>query len=437
MAYSVPIPGRSGLQDSASSWSATLAQILLLLIMLRTIGMLPPDFTPVNFEDLTEKTFTVQTATSDLFNQLFWLVMAGLVSIVTWRDPEVMLHYFRRLSLLFVFLAYCVLSAIWATHPDIAIRRAGLLMISVYCLLGAIAYCRSTATVMRTIYIAFALALIGNLASLALPFSFDLRGLFRGLSGDKNFLGVIATLGLFTGVALRSQLTGFWAKSLNLLYLVGWIAILPLTGAKTAISLTLAAPVLALAPLIAVRGLRISFLVVVVLALMALFATFSALTEWLAVPPINLLSLVVSDVSFTGRDVIWQFIIDEWWMRPVLGVGYGSFWGVGFESPNLSASYDFIRLLTQGHNGYLDILLTLGALGMLIFLGFLGQAVAVLNTAYATRAPHHILATVTVVFVLLQNLTDSSFARGVSAPWMFLLVVIFILVKAEEAPSDT
>ena len=437
MAYSVPIPARSDLQDSASSWRAILAQAVLLMVMLRTIGMLPPDFTPVNFEDLTEKTFTVQTATSDLFNQLFWLAMAGLISIVVWRDPQVIAPYLRRLSLLFVFLAYCVFSAAWATHPDISIRRSALLVISVYCLLGALAHCRSTDTVMRTIYAAFALTLVCNLASLALPFSFDFRGLFRGLSGDKNFLGVIAALGLFAGAAMRGQLTSLWARSLNLLYLVGWIAILPLTGAKTAISLTVAAPVLALAPLIAVRGLRLSFLAVVILALMALFATFSALTEWVGMEPVSLLSLVVSDVSFTGRDVIWQFIIDQWWTRPLFGFGYGSFWGVGFESPNLSASYDFIRLLTQGHNGYLDILLTLGGCGMLIFVSFLAQAVAVLNTAYVTKAAHHILATVTIVFVLLQNLTDSSFARGVSATWMFLLVVIFILVRAEEAPSDT
>jgi exopolysaccharide production protein ExoQ len=389
------------------------------------------------FRGFDRKDLTVQTATSDLFNQLFWLLMGGLVSIAAWRDPQVLLPYFTRLSLLFVFLAYCIFSAAWATHPDISIRRSALLLISVYCLLGSITYCRSTGTVMRTIYAAFALALVCNLASLPLPFSFDFRGLFRGVSGDKNFLGVIALLGLFTGVALRGQLTSRWAKSLNLLYLAGWIAILPLTGAKTAISLTVAAPVVALALLIAIRGLRISFLAVAILALMTLFSAFSALTEWVGIEPVSLLSLVVSDVSFTGRDVIWQFIIDEWWTRPLLGFGYGSFWGVGFESPNLSASHDFIRLLTQGHNGYLDILLTLGGLGMLIFASFLGQAIAVLNTAYATRAAHRILATATLVFVVLQNLTESSFARGVSAPWMFLLVVLFILVKAEDLPSDT
>jgi O-antigen ligase len=407
------------------------------MIVLRTIGMLPPDFAPLNFEELTEATFTVQTASSDLFNQLFWLLMAGLVSIAAWRDPEVLQPYFKRLSLLFVFLAYCVFSAAWATHPDISIRRSALLVISVYSLLGAIAYCRSTDSVMRTLYAAFALALIGNVASLPLPFAFDIRGLLRGLSGDKNFLGIIAALGLFTVVAMRARLKGVWAKSRNLLYLGGWVLILPLTGAKTAVSLTAVAPVIAFVPLIAVRGLRLSLPAGVILAFMALLCVVGVLTEWVGLEPVGLASLFVSDVSFTGRDVIWQFVIDQWWTHPILGFGYGSFWAVGFQSPNLSASYEFIRLLTQGHNGYLDLLLVLGGCGVLLFAGFLWQLIAVLGRSFAVRGPHHIFAAVVIMFVVLLNSTDSSFARGVSAPWMFLILVSFLLVKAEAAPRDT
>ena len=135
--------------------------------------------------------------------------------------------------------------------------------------------------------------------------------------------------------------------------------------------------------------------------------------------------------------MIWQFIIDQWLTRPFLGFGYGSFWAVGFQSPNLSASYEFIRLLTQGHNGYLDLLLVLGVLGTVLFAGFLSQLLAVLSRSYAIRGPLYIFATVTILFVLLLNVTDSSFARGTAAPWLFLILVGFMLVKGEAASRDT
>lgn len=407
--------------------------IALFLILLRVLNVLPPDIAPVNFDELKEAAYAVQTASSDLFNQVFWLTMAALVSIAVWRDPAGLAPYLRHLPLLFVFLVFCVLSAAWSDHPDVAIRRSLLLAIGVYSLLGAIAYCPSAGAVLRTLYAALAFALLLNLASIPLPFAFDPRGLLRGVSGEKNFLGVMAPLAVFTGVAVRGTLTGRWAKVLNLLYLGGWAVILPLTGSKTAMALTAAAPALAALLILTAKGMRVSLPAVLTLSAMAALSAYGVFTAWLAMDQAAIIGLLVPDASFTGRDAIWQFVIGEWRARPVLGFGYGSFWNIGLASPNLSSSYTYIRLLSQAHNGYLDLLLAGGIGGLLIFAGFLGEILAVLSKASRLPNSHYVFAITLLIFVLIHNMTESSLARGVAVPWIFLLSVSFLLVKTVDS----
>jgi exopolysaccharide production protein ExoQ len=413
-----------------------LPQLTLFIILLRVLGVLPPDLDPVNFNDLVEASFVAETASSDIFNQLFWLSMGCLITIPIWRNPTKVLAYVRPLSLLCVFLAFCLLSAMWSAHPGISIRRSLLLIVGVYCVLGAVAYCPSPDSVLRIIYLAFGVVLALNLASLPLPFAFDNRGLLRGVTGDKNFLGVLAALGLFLGVAWRGRIRGGAVRALNAAYIAGWLIILPLTGAKTPIVLAIVAPGLALLLVCGVQVLRVSLPAVLVLVALILTSTLAVMATAFGMEPNDIVALFVFDVTFTGRDVIWEFILDQWEQHRLLGFGYGSFWGVGLDSPNLAASQSFIKLLTQSHNGYLDVALATGVTGLLIMVGFLCQVIALLDKAKHIDASLYYFGMVAIVFVLMHNLTESSLARGVATPWILLLCVSCTLTKAAAASTS-
>lgn len=71
------------------------------------------------------------------------------------------------------------------------------------------------------------------------------------------------------------------------------------------------------------------------------------------------------DLTFSGRTKIWQLLEAHIHMNPWLGTGYGAFW-LGQDHPE-SPSYAMIRLLyfypAEGHNGYLDVINDLGAVG--------------------------------------------------------------------------
>ncbi|MFT4078417.1 O-antigen ligase family protein [Rhodomicrobium lacus] len=416
---------------------AWLPALLWLVILLRIAEMLPPDISPVDFTDLQTGSFAVSTATSDLANQLVWLSMAGLVTLVILlRGPGRLVRLLPTLWLLPIFLAFCLLSAAWATHPDISFRRTLLLVIGVYCAAGATAYCRSEDEVLRVAYLAFAITLIANLASLAFPFSFDYRGLFRGVSGDKNFLGVIAATGLFIGAMWRTRLEGSLSRAVNTVYLAAWVALLLLSGNKTALALTIAAPTLAWLILLAARETRLQMPVILALGAALVTCLLLVVTVVLDMTVADALGTVLPDASFTGRDEIWAFSVEQWRTRWLLGFGYGSFWGVGFDAPNLQASPPFIHLLTQSHNGYLDLALTVGAVGLAFMIAFLWQVLVAVDRLRVSDRAFFLFALSLLIFLLMHNVTESSLARGLAMPWIITVALCFMTAR-RLAARDT
>jgi O-antigen ligase len=81
--------------------------------------------------------------------------------------------------------------------------------------------------------------------------------------------------------------------------------------------------------------------------------------------------LTGKDLSFSGRTNIWYVLSQHIHLSPWLGSGYGAYW-IG-EDPT-SPSYLMLEYLyfypTEGHNGYLDLINDLGAVGGLLLLGY-------------------------------------------------------------------
>jgi O-antigen ligase len=73
--------------------------------------------------------------------------------------------------------------------------------------------------------------------------------------------------------------------------------------------------------------------------------------------------LLGKDPTLTGRTAIWRLSIAAAMKRPLLGYGYRAFWhGLQGESANLSLAGGWI--IPAAHNGFLDLWLGLGAVGV-------------------------------------------------------------------------
>jgi len=114
------------------------------------------------------------------------------------------------------------------------------------------------------------------------------------------------------------------------------------------------------------RALAVSFYVLAGLA--GLVGVI--VTVWLVANAESILSALGRDITLSGRTVLWSALLDNVRERPWLGYGYGAFWTGGTGA----SARVYNQLLNTGYgphvsadNGILDLWLSLGLLGVLVF----------------------------------------------------------------------
>ena len=122
------------------------------------------------------------------------------------------------------------------------------------------------------------------------------------------------------------------------------------------------------------------------------------------------------DPTFTTRTEIWGFLLGMH-TNPLVGTGYESFWlGPRLQSVWLSG----VGGINQAHNGYLEIYLNLGIVGLFLLGAFL---IASYRTICRRLKPFSSLASLTLALwtvLLFYNVTEAAFK--VSFMWVTFLV---------------
>lgn len=124
------------------------------------------------------------------------------------------------------------------------------------------------------------------------------------------------------------------------------------------------------------------------------------------------------DSTFTGRTSIWAKLVPVFEERPVLGCGFGGFW-----TPETRAIYIF----GQAHNGYLQVLMELGMIGLVLASVFLVSCVRKAARALTKSFDWAGLCICLVVMAALQNVTEASmntFTNFLSAVVLFAAICV-------------
>jgi len=121
-----------------------------------------------------------------------------------------------------------------------------------------------------------------------------------------------------------------------------------------------------------------------------------------------LLPFVTSSLNrrtdLTDRDIIWKKVYEISKSQPVLGTGYGAFWGLDPRS--------FECGVNQAHNGYLDVYVQVGIVGVvfltLFFLEFCGniRKITVYNYDWA------LFSMCICLMLLLHNYTEATLIKS-------------------------
>jgi exopolysaccharide production protein ExoQ len=181
---------------------------------------------------------------------------------------------------------------------------------------------------------------------------------FNGIFPHKNFLGqVMATGALATLHGIRIAKRRYLGKLCMLLVFVGMTYASKSTGALLAAFL-----------FCGISGID-SLLRMGGVARLSGFALAIALVPTLIVAvaaPDTFLELIGKDPTLTGRTEIWDYVIRDIWMKPWLGWGYFGFWQLTNPAA-LEISNTVHWIVPNAHNGLLEFLLNVGALGTALF----------------------------------------------------------------------
>lgn len=254
-----------------------------------------------------------------------------------------------------------------------------------------------------------------------------LAGAWHGLANHKNGLGNLACIAMiFWFHALLSRQAS-WPMAL----LGCGIALTCLLLASSATSLvTTVFTLIFLSMLMRVPSMLRRYLPWLVVLFVAGLLVYSlALLEVIPglarlLGPIGMIT--GKDMTFTGRTEIWEIMTAEIARHPLLGIGYGAYWAGPVPGTPV---YEFVRLLNfypaSAHNGYLDILNDLGALGLLVLFGYLVsyvlQSLRLLSLDRAQAALY-------LALFLQQAITNLSESR-----WLSVQSVDFVIMTLATA----
>ena len=132
------------------------------------------------------------------------------------------------------------------------------------------------------------------------------------------------------------------------------------------------------------------------------------------------------DPTLTGRTFIWQTLLSMH-TNPLLGTGYESFW----LGPRLQWVWEKCGAINEAHNGFLEVYLNLGFIGLFFLVGFLLSSY---HTICRRLAPFSSLGSLSLAFwivLLFRNMTEASFRGGLL--WVTFLLGAIVVPRATSA----
>jgi exopolysaccharide production protein ExoQ len=359
-------------------------------------------------------------------------------------------EFFANNVALTAFLAYALVSFLWSDFPLIAFKRWFRDLGNYLVILIALSD-RSPLEAIRTV--------LRRLCYLLIPLSVVLIKYYpeigkswdswtgiaqcSGVTTGKNMLGVLCLVsGLFffwdtaTRWADRRERTTKRIIAVNLAFMAMTLWLLNVSNSATSrVCLVVGCLVVAATHSKAVKR-RPAFLTTLVPLGICLYLVLAVGFG------LDISSLVAASVgrdpTLTDRTKIWSFLLSMQ-SSPVLGTGYESFW----LGSRLQWFWENSGLghINEAHNGFLEVYLNLGLVGVMLLGGFLISSYRTIRARLEPFSDFGSLSLALWIVALFYSATEASFRSGLM--WFtFLLVAIaipgFVFDESPAAvPADT
>ncbi|WP_309645466.1 O-antigen ligase [Phenylobacterium sp.] len=384
------------------------AALTVLVVALMSSALIGPMFDPL------------QTGGEEVpILRLMWLPVYGLIAaLAAFRLPQ--LFKFWGPTLAFgLLVAWAAASVLWSIEPDTTLRRAVALaattLLGLY-LASSLGGRRFAELVALTMLL---LALGSYFVCLAVPVMGvhqDVNaGTWRGLWYEKNEMGammVYASLAAVAALLTNPRRRLLWGGALVL-----FIGLIIMTRSATSF----------LSLLIVLGGAT-------VFTFMRLGRAAAVVAVWLGVTGLSALAglymfaptifyaALGKDATFTGRTDIWNAVLRAHEAEPITGYGYAAFWSRNSDIAN------WIRDALQwrvpsAHNGWLDLLIQLGLVGVAIFAAIFAASLLTAIVRHQ-RLGDGYWATLFLAVYSLQTMSESIILVHNNLSWVFAVAAM-------------
>ena len=368
----------------------------------------------------------------NVFDRIFYLVVI-LASIYILRKRKLdWSHLLRSNPALTAFLIYCLVSMFWSDYPFVAFKRW-------YRDLGV--YFTVLVVLTETKPFEAICLLFRRFAYVGLPLSVTLikyfpewgmqysqwtgEKMYTGIAGNKNMLG---SLCLMSGLYLvwdtlrrRKQDGDKMMARVNwgLLAVLCWL--FNRADSKTSlICFLLGTALLLICEIKAIQGSP-KRIVALVLLIVTIFVPLNYVFDINAI----VYRAAGRDATLTGRTELWEDI-RQMNVHPLIGTGYENFW-LGDRLAWLWSRHDWGP--NQAHNGYLEVYINLGLIGLTLLLLFLLATLIRVRASLVVDFRLGIFALAVLTSIVLYNFTEAAFKYHVN--W-YAFVVVAMAVSRES-----
>lgn len=309
-------------------------------------------------------------------------------------------------------VAVAIASTVWSQHPLVTIRRSVLMLsttaFGIYLgrrftlpqqlrLLGW----TCTLVVLSSIFMALFLPRYG-VDHVLFP------GAWQGAFTHKNILGRAMVFSMLVFYFARPP-AAWWMRWVGI---AGALCLLVLSRSVTGI--VVSAVMVATLPFYRVLRSKLTVLIPIML-LVGVAAVGSALLSYMILP--SLLGMLHRGSNLTGRTELWHAMLLSIAKHPWLGYGFNAFWRIGGESSAIAEQVSW--LVRGGHNGFLDVIIDVGFLGLSIFVaGYVVLWHGALRLLRQTNGAVPIWFCTYLTYMFLYSLTESTILHQNNIFWI-------------------
>lgn len=340
---------------------------------------------------------------------------------------------------LVVFYLYIGISVLWADYHFVSFKRWIKTIGDIIMVLIVLSDSNPQEAIKKLfrrcafVLLPFSVLFIKYYRNIGVAYSYDGSEMWVGITTHKNHLGQLCFI---LGFFLIWEIMSRWERKklfsdkieecidFALLAMALWM----LYGSKSSASKTsILVFVIGICLVLLLRKTRGNvenlgkYFVVIVCSVLSLYLILDLFLD--QSPLEYIVAATGRDMTLTGRTDLWKVLIDIGSQHPILGAGYGSFW-IG-NVHNLW--YIFQWRPESAHNGYIDIYVQLGYIGLVLLIGLILSSFRNIKKKLLIDFDYGLLSLAYFVMILVYNIAESAIAKPTSLIWYtFLVAAVYV-----------